>query len=1112
MTHLTLTCLGGFSASQADEPITDFRSAKTRALLVYLAVENGRAHQRDSLIDLFWPEQTPDKANANFRQSLSRLQRVIGNQDADPPFLFVTRESVQWNLDSPYDLDVDGLLNGIDSVLALTNLSQAKVHLQAVLDLHRGDFLAGLYIADAPEFEHWLTIMREQLHQQVEAAIEHTVSLAQQSGDYAEMARLARHQLARMAWDETAHRRLMLALARQGRRAEALAQFEHCFEALEQELGVEPDEITVELYEQIAQGELRPEDVPVGTIPSTQPQHQLPASATQLIGRTDELAQITERLQDPNSRLITIVGPGGGGKTSLALESAASLSPPKTNGAAFVSFTGVEDETEIGTVISQALGLLPPTDIEPLDHLLAYLQPLDLLLVLDNFEDLLQSESQDENSSPAQRTIASLLEGAPQVTLLITSRVRLNLAEEWVYSVAGLSVPPEANGIAPVNLADLEKYSAVEMYVHHAQRVHADFSLTPQNWRAVVRICQIVGGLPLGLQLASAWVRVLSCVEICDEMEQRLDFLSTTSPQIPARHRSLYALFDSSWRHLSSPAQEAVLRLSIFRGPFDRQAAAHISGASLSVLAEIIDHSFIQRAEQRRYVMHPLMRQIAFERLASRAALLSQTQHDHARYFAGYIQARQKRFAGPEIAQTLNEIETCFADIASAWTCLVQMETAGASDSLQLVGEMVDVVYEFCRTRGRLHTAVDLFGAALGSLSEGKPNAFADEPIQARLLGCLGATYAFLGNQEQARKAVDRAIEIAEALLAEDALSEQWVYVAETLGFCLWCHLYMVNSGDDLELLDVLYQRGLAICGRFGHERGTANLHNIRGVIAHNMGELSQARELYQVSHRFASQNDDYRLLTTTLHNLGKISEELGLYAEGLDWYAQSMQYATALNDTESLAYISSGMGRIHFYQGQYPKAVRLTKDAVRDFTRIGFQRGVAFGNHLLGEISCFLEEYDETAAYLAAGMAVCKRAGYQVEAALIATAQGHLALRLGQEERAELAGREALAYAHEIQSRSIEGPARTLLGEIALHRGDLATARRAFEQAIAIGREIHAPLIWQEAQTGLAEAAIQLGTIAEAQALLQEVLAHEAAPFHLRQRIRSLQSSFSQT
>ena len=171
MTHLTLTCLGGFSASQADEPITDFRSAKTRALLVYLAVENGRAHQRDSLIDLFWPEQTPDKANANFRQSLSRLQRVIGNQDADPPFLFVTRESVQWNLDSPYDLDVDGLLNGIDSVLALTNLSQAKVHLQAVLDLHRGDFLAGLYIADAPEFEHWLTIMREQLHQQVEAAI-----------------------------------------------------------------------------------------------------------------------------------------------------------------------------------------------------------------------------------------------------------------------------------------------------------------------------------------------------------------------------------------------------------------------------------------------------------------------------------------------------------------------------------------------------------------------------------------------------------------------------------------------------------------------------------------------------------------------------------------------------------------------------------------------------------------------------------------------------------------------------------------------------------------------------------------------------------------------------
>ena len=329
-------------------------------------------------------------------------------------------------------------------------------------------------------------------------------------------------------------------------------------------------------------------------------------------------------LTRPDCRLLTIVGPGGIGKTRLALQSATSLSEQYADGAVFVALAPLLAGNQVPAAIAEALDFTFGGPTEPGQLLLNYLRRKQVLVMLDNIKQLLSDNALID-------LIQSLLEQAPRVTLLVTSRERLNVRCEWVFEVQGLAVPPHAL----THAEQLAAYPALSLFAQHARRLRPTFTPGDHDWLAMARICRAVEGLPLAIELAAAWLPSLACTEIADELERSLDILRSTARDLPARHRSMRAVFDESWG-LLSPAEQRVLgALSVFRGSFTRAAAQAVAGADLEMLFALIAKSLLRRTADDRFNLHDLVQQYAAAQLRQIDAADTAVHERHACYYLG---------------------------------------------------------------------------------------------------------------------------------------------------------------------------------------------------------------------------------------------------------------------------------------------------------------------------------------------------------------------------------------------------------------------------------------------------------------------------------------------
>ena len=331
------------------------------------------------------------------------------------------------------------------------------------------------------------------------------------------------------------------------------------------------------------------------------PSPNLPVSPTPLIGREPELGELTRILGDPTCRLLTIVGLPGIGKTRLAGEIALHQTGQYTDGVFFVSLASLTSAEFIVAAIADAVGFSISGPEDAATQLFSYLHPCHTLLVLDNMEHLLDGTA----------VLADLLGHAPDVKLLVTSRERLNLRDEWVFVLHGLPVPAADEEMR------LDDYSSVALFLARARQAKTEFSPDQQEEQTIAHICRMVEGMPLAIELAAAWAPVLSCAEIAREIESNLEALTTTLRDVPARHRSLAAAFDHSWALLSDDEQAAFRKLSIFAGGFEREAAEHLADASLRTLSALIDKSLVRRNGAGRYAIHTLLRHYGQDRLAA---------------------------------------------------------------------------------------------------------------------------------------------------------------------------------------------------------------------------------------------------------------------------------------------------------------------------------------------------------------------------------------------------------------------------------------------------------------------------------------------------------------
>jgi predicted ATPase/DNA-binding SARP family transcriptional activator len=757
--ELRVRVLGGAELACSGRPLVELASAKATALLVYLAV-SGTGHARSALAGLLWSDLPEATARANLRLVLTKLRRVL------PDHLEVTRQAVA--LAGGRTVWVDAL-----EVARVAAGERDGGELLAAVRLCRGEFLEGFEVPGAPLFDEWLVGRRAAVRADMLAVMDRAVAFARDQGDGITGVEVARRMLELEPLQEEAHRALMWFLATGGQRSAALAQYETCRYVLREELGVEPSAATAALRDEIAgaggftrlgarpspaagwrhQGVPGPAERDVEAraaereIPVAVAAPELPRPLTTLVGRERELARLHALLDDPACRLVTLVGPGGIGKTRLAVEVTAARQDRHRDDTVYVSFVGTsparpEEAADLMLAnLAAALGVSLAVPRDPLELLCDHLSGRELLLVLDNLEQL----------RDAAGVLAELLRRAPGVQVLVTSRRRLGLGVEWLVEVPGLPYPSAEAG------AEAAGYEAVQLFEERARLLRPSLLADIEE---AGRICRLVAGVPLAIELAARWVRSASPAAIADRLAGGLDLLQTSSLDVERRHRSLRSVIDWSWQLLTDDERRVLARLSVFRGGFDLDAAAVVAGATLPLLAGLVDQSLVAVGEDGRYDMHELLRQYAAERLAGDPADEQATRERHAHYYAGLLPDPAEAAAGDEGGLDA-EVENLRA--ATDWLI-------GHADPAWLDAYLVRL-WPLYRRRGWFREAQAVLTAALER--DGVP-----VTEQARWHRLLGEACMQLGEADPARQHFERTLALLASPMPASTLG--WLDVLAT--------------------------------------------------------------------------------------------------------------------------------------------------------------------------------------------------------------------------------------------------------------------------------------------------------------------------------------------
>ncbi len=687
----------------------------------------------------------------------------------------------------------------------------------------------------------------------------------------------------------------------------------------------------------------------------------LPAPATPFIGRDHELATILQLILQSECRLLTLVGPGGIGKTRLALETARSISSryPEQfpDGVIYIPLTQLASGTHLVPVIADHIQIRLDGARQQQLQLLAYLENKNLLLVLDNFEQLLPARAAVGLQQSGIEILGQILSAAPDVKLVITSRERLNLHGEWLFELSGLPVPEMDDQIAQ-DLTGALQYSSINLFVQHARRVASHFSLTSDNLAQVIQICQLVDGLPLGIELAASWVRVLSAGEIATEITQSLDFLEATTRDTPARHRSLRAVFDHSWGLLTGQEQDLLSKLCVFQAGFDRQAAEQVCGASLPSLFALVDKSLIYRSDATRYELHELIHQYAGEKLEQDQDILLDTLTSHSHYYLEYLRASEvglksgtQKAIGEKLAQEMNNIRT-------AWDWAIQ------SQRLEDIRNSLRCLYWFYEVRGQLAEGAAAFHQAVSKLqATGAPDSL-HRQVTGHCLAVEGWFAFRLGRLSQARDLLNASFTLLKSAPDPLALNE-----ARAFGGAL--HYITGEYGQAIELLN----QAIAYGKTAGDYWLVAQALGSLGRVAQLLGNYVEAYTLLKESLDFWDRIGDLRGRTYALAFLGNIEVNLGEYTQASRHLQMSLELGQATGDTFSVGTAWNHLGLLANKRGDYDEAIAAFERGLSLFEVLGEQASLGWLANNLGHSYLALKKFDQAGAHLQRAMQIARQA-----------------------------------------------------------------------------------------------------------------------------------------
>ena len=652
-------------------------------------------------------------------------------------------------------------------------------------------------------------------------------------------------------------------------------------------------------------------------------QHHLPKTATPFIGRQEEIQTLLTDLANPDCRLLSLAGPGGIGKTRLAMEVAAQAQDAFEHGVFAVELAAVHAADDIPEALGRALGFQWSSDehsdrtaeIEIVD----YLRSKQMLLVFDNYEHLLDGV----------HIIDTILLIAPRIKIIATSREVLNLEWEWVYTVRGMAIPDNTT------IDHLVNYSAVQLLNDRARRVQPRFSLRDDH-QCAVRICRLVDGMPLGIELAAAWLRVVSCEELVAEISKNLDILTSKSRTGPARHRSLRAVFDHSWSLLSAIEQEVLMKLSVFPAPFRRGAARAVANASLAVLSALVDKSLLRIGGSGWYDLHPLVQQYAADELAQHSAIEQAAHANHAHYYLDFLANHADPISGADAPVALREIELEKENIRTAflWACR-EGDNAWVEPATVTMFQYAKYRREHDATFW--HTALEQWGGA-----------------QDRCYGTLLAVAAVSEPDQQAGATLHRrGLKIVNQFTNQPENAFAMAVLSQS------AHLadHEVETGLLTGALHhfqaMQYRWGIMYCHRYLSER------------AYWKGQPATARDLAQHWLDLALVGGNPYDIVEALQQLAWLYERRGDSDTAFDLVGQAADYVETIGDPVSIAANHNVYGFIEFARGNFIEACRHYHMSLPVFEERGNRERVLSVHNNLGIALIKLEAFDDARFHL---------------------------------------------------------------------------------------------------------------------------------------------------
>jgi predicted ATPase/DNA-binding XRE family transcriptional regulator/Flp pilus assembly protein TadD len=667
---------------------------------------------------------------------------------------------------------------------------------------------------------------------------------------------------------------------------------------------------------------------------SPHPISHVPPSPGLLVGRDFELSELARLIQQPQCRLLTLTGPGGVGKTHLATHLAISLETSESGlHVVFVSLAAVTGREQSVTAMADAMGIVLYTASDRARQLISYLHDRAVLLIVDNFEHLITDKG-------CVDLIGDLLHETHQVKMIVTSREPLKLQAEWVFEVQGLPVSKNQSPEA----AETDT-SAVSLFIQRANQAFVGFTPTSQDLAAIVRICELVEGLPLAIELAAAWVRSLSCVEIVKEIENSLDFLANSVWDLPERHRSMRATIEHSWKLLTPEEQRVLRRLSIFRGGFSRQAAQAVTDASLTDLLSLVSKSIIRRTKTGRYDLHELIHQYVLYQLRQDSAEYEQMQASHSRYFAGLLHERGPDLKGGNRPSVVSELIGDLPNLRQAW------HWASCHQRAWDLNQSADTLFWLYESRSNCREGVPLYRQAVQGLQIGPEQVVTSENWAQHLALGQVLTYEgfFLfrqGQQPQGRDVLKSALTILEKIPTSDsrdvqmALSNAIVFLGT-----------VISEMGDFEEGNRLLHEGLHRKQQLEDHWGSAFCLRKIALAAYYRGDYAKSSETLQQSLEISEKIGNTWSLAASLSQLGLVAYSLGDYEQAHQFLSEALALSQTLEDRASIAAALDGLGLVKTAQGQFGDAQSLLEKSSALWKEIGEQGNLAQTLNHLGDV-----------------------------------------------------------------------------------------------------------------------------------------------------------------